>query len=95
MTDPRTTKAERRCLKRLMESMGIRAYLFSLERDDEGSRYTLNLEYAICSGWYRTTLDLEGSDLALCGDDEAAERRLRLKLERDLPECPVPDRSIK
>jgi hypothetical protein len=87
MTDPRTTKAERRCLKHLMETLGIKAYLFSLE--DGGAQFRLTLEYAICSGWYSGSVVLDKADLGRCEDDPAARERLLERLRTELPQCPV------
>lgn len=76
----------RRQVRGLIEGLGISAYLFTLEEQPESWRLTL--KYAICSGWYEGTVELEKGWLARADENETAAKELEEWLRGELPNCP-------
>ncbi len=70
---------------RLLESVGIEAYLFEVEPD--GNAWHLTVECATEDGWQRLALDVDGAELLASCSDHAAFGRLEDHLRARLRAC--------
>lgn len=78
----------RSAAQRLLESLGLEAYLYEVE-PGEGGGWTLTLECATNDGWQRLSWEVEKDELLRSGGDEAARERLAAELSQHVAACLV------
>jgi hypothetical protein len=70
---------------RLLDAVGLEAYLFEVEPD--GSAWHLKVECATEEGWQSLALDVDGAELLASCTDHAAFGRLQDRLRSRLQAC--------
>lgn len=78
----------RAAAERLLESVGLEAYLYEVEPGDDGG-WTLVLECAAGDGWQRLSWTVDGSELLRSLDDDVVRERLVEDLGRRAAACRI------
>lgn len=74
--------------ERLLESVGLEAYLYEVEPGDDGG-WTLVLECATGDGWQHLSWTVGGSELLRSLDDDVVRERLVEDLDRRAAACRI------
>lgn len=80
--------AARAAADKLLESLGLEAYLYEVEPGTNGG-WTLLLECATGDGWQRLSCAVDKEELLRSFDDETARKRLAAELARRVSACRV------
>jgi len=75
----------RAAAEKLLESLGLEAYLYEIEPGDDG--WTMVLECATDDGWQRLSWEVDKDELLQSLDDEKAKQRLAEQLSRQVGAC--------
>lgn len=75
----------RQTVSRVLDEMGLDAYLFEIEPGEDD--WQLHLECAAEDGWSRLTVNLDADTLAQAAEDEGAFRRVMARCAEACGEC--------